>query len=114
MSRILSSPSLHQDRIYRLSQQIDGIQFSRGPERGSRLENLDRRMRGLEEALWEIQEQSNRRISDLREHLTVVQKAMDECRIKRDAVFNKKAAELADFESKLEELLADEIEVGNT
>lgn len=111
MSRQSSVLYSQQDRITRISQQLSGLQTTLETDRVGRLDQLERRYQALEEQMWEVQEQTNKKVNILREQVARLQKALEEERGGRESLMEQKMRDLALLEQRIQQVLSDELGV---
>ena len=114
MSRQSSILYTQQDRITRLSQQLSGLQSTLETDRVGRLDQLERRYQALEEQVWEVQEQTNKKINILREQVARLQKALEEERGGRESLMEQKMRDLTMLEQRIQQVLSQELGVSFT
>ena len=64
--------------------------------------------------MWEVQEQTNKKVNILREQVGRLQKALDEDRGGRESLMEQKMQNLASLEQRIQQVLSDELGVSST
>lgn len=64
--------------------------------------------------MWEVQEQTNKKVNILREQVGRLQKALDEERGGREFQMEQKMRDLALLEQRIQQVLSDELGVNST
>lgn len=98
--------SLNQDRIFQISNKLAGIQTGIDSDRGTKLDQLERKCQALEEHLWESQEQINKKFSQHKSQLDMLNENLNTLKESREFYFDSKFKELSDLESALNGLIS--------
>jgi len=101
MASRISVASFQSERVRKLSERLHGIQVSFDSDRGSRLDQLERNFSALEEQLEEFNQQTSLKLNDLREKVSVVQKAVESDRVGREVDMETRVRDLEELEGRV-------------
>lgn len=101
----------NQGRIIKISEKLTGINSKFEQDRGARSEQVESRLRNLDNKFTGFQDLHNQRQTQLREQLIKLQRAIDEEQGLRDSQIESKIKEMISLEEKYSYLIEQEIKV---
>lgn len=107
MASRLSVVSPQSERVRKLSERLHSIQVSFDADRGSRLDQLEKKFSSLEEQLDEFSQQTNQKLTDLRERVAAVQKAVETDRAGREIEVETRVRDLETLEGRVHSVIQD-------
>lgn len=103
---------LHQQgRILKITEKLNGINFKFDQERGLRVEQIENKLRSVENKFGSLQETTASRQSQLREQLIKLQRKIEEEHHHVDVQIENKIKELIAIEQKYSYLIEQEVRV---
>lgn len=111
MSSQLSTPS--HSRMAKISEKLSGMNLKFDQERVFRLDQVETRLRNVDDRYVEFQDSLQSRNNQLREQLQKLQKTIEEERALRDSQLDSKVKEIMTIEQKYSYLIEQEIRVSN-
>ncbi|CAG9332312.1 unnamed protein product [Blepharisma stoltei] len=100
-----SFSSLNQDRIFQISSCLSTIQTGIDSERGTRVDQLERKCKELELNLAEFEEQNSKKFTAHKAQLDSISDSLSQLKETREDFFDSKSKELLDQEQVLTNLL---------
>jgi vacuolar-type H+-ATPase subunit I/STV1 len=99
------------DRLSKLSDKINVINYSVDQEKHSKFEYLNQRINDVDDRLGEVQEQSSKKFTVIREQIGKIQKQLDEEKQKSETLLEGKNYYIKMLETKVTERFEQESQV---
>lgn len=101
----------NQGRILKISEKLNGINLKFEQDRGIKVEQIETRLRNIDNKFSAYQDTHNHRHNQLRDQLTKLQRLIDEEHALRDSQIESKIKEMIALEEKYSYLIEQEIKV---